>query len=119
MNQSNQVLARIGTTQAVEKATNAAATVTLAAPGKNMRWLVLSQTISMNADPLVVSEYSITTGSTVIERIQFPAIAVGPLSISATYLGGINEAVVCTLPALGAGVVGCVSVRAQLLPVGF
>lgn len=116
MNLDNKVIARIGDTQDVQKATNGAATVTLAAPGARLRWLVESLTISMSGDPAAAVEFSITSGAAVIERIQFPAAACAPFSTCAIYRGGINEAVVLTLPALGAGIVGCVSVRANKVP---
>ena len=111
-----QVIGRVPDTQSVAKATNGAATVTLAAPGARNRWLILSVGISMSGDPAAAVELSITSGSTVVERVQFPAAACAPYSSSRIYKGGINEAVVVTLPALGAAIVGCVTVAAIKVP---
>jgi hypothetical protein len=116
MHNPNQLIAGIADVQDVATAVNGASTVTLAAPGSGMRWLVLSQSISMNGDPAAAVSYTVVSGSTTIERLEFPAAACAPYNTKAILKGGVNEAVVCSLPALGASIRGTVTVRAIKVP---
>ena len=116
MHNPNQIIAGVADSQTLATAVNGAATVTLAAPGERLRWLVLSITVSMNGDPAAPVSFTIVSGSTTIERIEFPAAACAPYNSRGIYKGGVNEAVVCTLPALGASIRGTVSVRALKVP---
>lgn len=116
MHNPNQLIAGIADMQEVASAVNGAATVTLTAPGERMRWIVLSVSISMSGDPTAAVSYTCTSGSTVIERLEFPASACAPYNTRGLLKGGVNEAVVCTLPALGAAIRGTVTVRAVKAP---
>jgi hypothetical protein len=112
MNINEMVTARVPDTQEVSTGVNAISTITLAAPGAQNRWLIESLSISMSGDPVAAVSFTIVSGSTTIERLEFPGAACAPLVSNAVYKGGINEAVVLTLPALGASIRGTVSVRA-------
>lgn len=116
MHNPNQIIAGVADSQTLATAINGAATVTLAAPGERLRWLVLSITVSMNGDPAAPVSFTIVSGADTIERIEFPAAACAPYNSRGIYKGGVNEAVVCSLPALGASVRGTVSVRALKVP---
>jgi hypothetical protein len=116
MHNPNQIIAGVGDVHAVATAVNGAATVTLAAPGERMRWLILAMTVSMNGDPAAPVSLTVVSGSTTIERIEFPAAACAPYNSRGSYKGGVNEAVVVTLPALGASIRGTVTVRAIKAP---
>jgi hypothetical protein len=117
MHNPNQIIAGVADAQDVASAVNGAATVTLAAPGARLRWLVLSTTISMNGDPAAAVSFTIVSGgATTLERIEFPAAACAPYNSRGIYKGGVNEAVVLSLPALGASIRGTVSVRAIKVP---
>lgn len=117
MHNPNQIIAGVADTQSVATAVNGDAVVTLAAPGERLRWLVLGTTISMNGDPAAAVSFTIVSGgATTLERIEFPAAACAPYNSRGAYRGGVNEAVVLTLPALGTGIRGTVSVRALKVP---
>lgn len=119
MNLNEMVIGQVPTEHAVATATNAAATVTLAAPGERNRWLVVGMTISTSAAPATAVALTVSSASTEIERVQFPAALFAPVSTTSVYRGGANEAITVTLPALGAGVVGTVTVRAMKIPATF
>ena len=113
MHNPDQIIAGVPDVQSVATAVDGAATVTLAAPGPRLRWLVLSTTISMNGDPAAAVSFTVVSGgATTLERIEFPAAACAPYNSRGIYKGGVNEAVVLSLPALGTGIRGTVSVRA-------
>ena len=116
MHNPNQIIAGVGDVHDVATAVNGAATVTLAAPGERLRWLILAMTVSMNGDPAAPVSLTVVSGATTIERIEFPAAACAPYNSRGIYKGGVNEAVVVTLPALGSGIRGTVSVRAIKAP---
>lgn len=117
MHNPDKLIAGIPDAQEVATAVNGAATVTLAAPGTRLQWVLQAVTISMSADPAAAVSFTIVSGgSTTLERLEFPAAACAPYNSRAPYIGGVNEAVVCTLPALGASVRGTVSVRAMKVP---
>ena len=118
MHNPNQIIARIGETQSVASAVNGEATITLAAPGATLRWLILSTSISMSGDPATAVSFTITStaGATSIERLELPAAACAPIVNNAIYKGDVNGDVVLTLPALGAGIRGTVTCRALKVP---
>ena len=117
MHNPNQIIAGVADVHDVATAINGAATVTLAAPGERLRWLILAMTVSMNGDPAApVSLTIVSGGATTLERIEFPAAACAPYNSRGIYKGGVNEAVVVTLPALGASIRGTVTVRAIKAP---
>jgi hypothetical protein len=112
MHNPYQIMAGVPDVQSVATAVNDAATVNLAAPGEKNRWLILGITISMNGDPTTTPSCTVVSGSTTIERIEFPNAACAPYNTRGVLKGGVNEAVTITLPALGASVRGTVTVRA-------
>lgn len=118
MHNPNQIIARLGETQSVASAVNGAATITLAAPGATMRWLVLSTSISMSGDPTATVSFTIksTAGATLLEQLEFPAAACAPVVSNCIYKGDTNGDVVLNLPALGTAIRGTVSVRAVKVP---
>lgn len=116
MHNPNQIIAGVADAHEVATAVNGAATVTLPAPGERMRWLVLAMTISMNGDPAAAVSFTLTSGATTIERIEFPAAACAPYNSRGVYRGGVNQAITATLPALGASIRGTVTVRAIKVP---
>ncbi len=117
MHNPNKIIAGVPDSQQVATAVNGAATVTLSAPGARNQWLIQAITISMNGDPAAAANFTIVSGgSTTLERIDFPAAACAPYNSRGLYVGGVNEAVVCSLGALGSGIRGTVSVRAMKIP---
>ena len=113
----DMILAEIGSEHRVVSATNGAAVVTFTAPANNMRWLILSTSISANGEPATAVAFTITSAGTAIETLQIPAAAFSPIIVGTSYRGGPGEAVVCTLPALGTGITGTVAVRATQVPI--
>lgn len=113
----DMILAEIGSNHEVATAVNGSAAVTLAAPSNNMRWLILSTSISASAAPAAAVSVTITSGSTTIERLEIPAAAFSPIIVGTSYRGNPGEAVTVTLPALGSGVRGTVGVRATQVPI--
>ncbi|MCA2990803.1 hypothetical protein [Gemmatimonas sp.] len=121
MHNPNKIVAGVPDTQAVATAVNGAATVTLATPSATMQWLVNAITISMSGDPTTNPSFTVTTGAggaTTIERIEFPNAACAPYNSRGIYIGTPGHAVTLSLPALGTGVRGTVTVRAMLIPAG-
>ena len=116
MHTPHQIIAGVADVHAVATAVNDAATVTLTAPGERLRWVILAMTISMNGDPAAAVSFTLTSGSTVLERLEFPAAACAPYNSRGAYRCGVNEQVVATLPALGASIRGTVTVRAIKVP---
>jgi hypothetical protein len=117
MHNPNQIIAGVADAHEVATAVNGAATVTLPAPGERLRWLILAMTISMTGDPAAPVSFTLVSGgSTTLERIEFPAAACAPYNSRGIYRGGVNQAVVANLPALGASVRGTVTVRAIKVP---
>lgn len=118
MHNPNQIIAGVADSHDVATTVNGASTVTLAAPGPQLRWLILAVTISMSGDPGAAVSFTIVSGgATTLERIEFPAAACAPYNSRGLYKCGVNEAVVLSLPALGAAIRGTLSVRATKVPV--
>lgn len=119
MHNPNKIIAGVPDTHEVATAVNGAATVTLAAPGAGLQWLINAITISMSGDPTTNPSFTITTGAggaTTLERIEFPNAACAPYNSRGAYKGIPGTAVTLSLPALGTGVRGTVTVRAMLIP---
>lgn len=119
MNLNEMVMGRVPTTHAVATNTNGAAVVTLAAPSERMRWLVVGFSISANGQPVSAVAATMVSGATEIERVQIPAVSFSAIVSGGVYRGGAGEAVVVTLPSLGAAITGTISVRAMQIPATF
>lgn len=119
MNLDDMVVGRVPTQHSVATNTNGAATVTLATPSARMRWLVVGLTISASGQPTSAVAATIVSGATELERIQIPAVSFSAIVSGGVYRGGAGEAVVVTLPSLGAAITGTVSVRAMQVPATF
>lgn len=119
MHNPNKLIAGVPDTQEVATAVNGAATITLAAPGSRLQWVVQAVTISMSGDPAAAVSFTITTNASspvTLERIEFPAAACAPYNSRGLYIGEPGEEVELNLPALGTGIRGTVSCRAMLVP---
>jgi hypothetical protein len=112
MNVQEMVLARIPDTQETATGVDTAAVITLPVPGAQNRWLIESLSISMNGDPAASVSFTIVSDGVTLERLEFPAAACAPYSSNCVYKGAMNSTVVLTLPALGTGIRGTISVRA-------
>lgn len=116
MHNPNKIIGGVPDTHEVATAVNGAATVTLAAPASGLQWLILATTISMTGDPAAAVSFTMVSGASTLERIEFPAAACAPYNSRGVYKGLPGTSVVCSLPALGAGIRGTVTVRAMLIP---
>lgn len=116
MHNPNKIIAGVPDTHEVATAVNGAATVTLAAPGAGLQWLINAITISMNGDPTTAPSFTITSGAATLERIEFPNAACAPYNSRGVYKGLPGTSVALSLPALGTGVRGTVTVRAMTIP---
>lgn len=97
--------------------TNTAAVVTLATPTDiSQRWLVEGVWFSASAAPAAAVAATVTSDGADLLRLQIPAAAFAPIGVGTPLYGAKGKSVVVTLPALGAGVVGTVSVHARLVP---
>ena len=94
------------------EATNAAATVTLAAAGAGIPWVLGSISWSLSTNPGTAVELTVTVGGT--EMLSFDVTQGGPgqLRWERGLRGADNAAMVISLAAGGTGVVGKVNVEA-------
>lgn len=116
MHNPNKIIGGVPDTHEVATAVNGNAVVTLPTPAAGMQWLVLAITISMNGDPTTAPAFTIASGASTLERIDFPNAACAPYNSRGAYKGLPGTSVVLTLPALGTGIRGTVSCRAMLIP---
>lgn len=116
MHNPNKIIAGVPDTHAMDTQVNAPAVITLAAPPSTMQWLILAVTISMNGDPTTNPSFTVVSGASTLERIDFPNAACAPYNSRGVYKGNVGASVVLTLPALGTGIRGTVSCRAMLIP---
>lgn len=116
MHNPEHIISGIADNQPVATANGAAATITLPAPGERQRWLILSHSVSIGGTPTAAPIFTVVSGATTIERLDFPLAAVAPYSSRAALRGGVNEAITINLTSAGAGVQGTVSVRAVKAP---
>lgn len=116
MHNPDKIMAGVPDRHEVATAVNGVAAVTLPAPDSKMQWLVLATTISMNGDPTTAPAFTMVSGASTLERIDFPNAACAPYNSRGVYKGLPGTSVVLSLPALGASVRGTVSCRAMLIP---
>jgi hypothetical protein len=99
-----------------DTATNDVAALTLAAPSDpSLRWKVESYAVSADDAPAAPVSFTITSAGADLERFYIPDAAFSPIVCNVPIYGARGASVVATLPALGAGVSGCVRLTARLI----
>ena len=116
MHNPDKLIAGVPDTHSIATAVNGVAAVTLAAPNAAFQWLVMAVTISMNGDPTTNPSFTIVSGASDLERVEFPNAACAPYNSRGLYKGLPGTTVVLSLPALGASIRGTVTCRACLIP---
>ncbi len=92
-------------------AVNGIATITLTGVA-GQAWVIASGWISQSAAPATAVSFTVNDGVADIERIELPASLIGPVPLR-RIVGAAGRTLTLTLPALGSGVRGTISVSAQ------